>query len=58
MSRPELQRQVRQQGGDIDALYELMERVDAKVDALDAKLDARFDQLGNQLAELLRRLAP
>ncbi len=39
VSQPEVQRQVRQQRADIDALYELVERVDHKVDALDVKLD-------------------
>ena len=39
-----IQRQVRQQRADIDALYELVERVDQKVDALDIKLDRRFDE--------------
>ena len=41
VSQPEIQRQVRQQRADIDALYELVERVDQKVDALDVKLDRR-----------------
>ena len=56
MSQPEIQRQVRQQRGDIDALYELVQGVDQKVDALDVKLDRRFDELGGQLAEVLRQL--
>ena len=38
VSQPEIQRQVRQQRADIDALYELVERVDQKVDAVDVKL--------------------
>ena len=42
VSQPEIQRQVRQQRADIDALYELVERVDQKVDALEIKLDRRF----------------
>jgi hypothetical protein len=37
VSQPELQRQVRQRRADIDSLYELVERVDQKVDALDVK---------------------
>jgi len=56
VSQPEIQRQVRQQRGDIDALYELVQGVDQKVDALDVKLDRRFDELGGQLAEVLRQL--
>ena len=56
MSQPEIQRQVRQQRADIDALYELGERVDQKVDALDVKLDRRFDQVNSQLSEVLRQL--
>lgn len=47
---------MRQQRGDIDALYELVQGVDQKVDALDVKLDRRFDELGGQLAEVLRQL--
>ena len=56
VSHPEIQRQVRQQRADIDALYELVERVDQKVDALDAKLDRRFDEINDQLSEVLRQL--
>lgn len=51
-----MQRQVRQQRADVDALYELVEGVDHKVDALDAKLDRRMDEVTEQLAEVLRRL--
>lgn len=56
VSQPEIQRQVRHQRADIDALYELVERVDQKVDALDVKLDRRFDEMGGQLSEVLRQL--
>ena len=56
VSQPEIQRQVRQQRADIDALYELVERVDQKVDALDVKLDRRFDEISGQLSEVLRQL--
>ena len=49
-------RQVRQQRADIDALYELVEHVDQKVDALDVKLDRRFDEISGQLSEVLRQL--
>ena len=56
MSQPEIQRQVRQQRGDIDALYELVERVDQKIDALDVKVDRRFDEISGQLSEVLRQL--
>ncbi len=56
VSQPEIQRQVRQQRGDIDALYELLERVDQKVDALDVKVDRRFDEISGQLSEVLRQL--
>ena len=47
---------VRQQRADIDALYELVERVDEKVDALDIKLDRRFDEISGQLSDVLRQL--
>ena len=55
VSQPEIQRQVRQQRSDIDALYELVERVDQKVDAVDVKLDRRFDEISGQLSEVLRQ---
>jgi hypothetical protein len=48
--------QRRQQRADIDALYELVERVDQKVDAVDVKLDRRFDEISVQLSEVLRQL--
>ena len=56
VAQPEIQRQVRQQRADIDALYELVERVDQKVDAVDVKLDRRFDEISGQLSEVLRQL--
>jgi hypothetical protein len=56
VAQPEIQRQVRQQRADIDALYELVERVDQKVDAVDVKLDRRFDEISVQLSEVLRQL--
>jgi len=56
VSQPEIQRQARQQRGDIDALYELVERVDQKIDALDVKVDRRFDEISGQLSEVLRQL--
>ena len=56
MSQPEIQRQVRQQRADIDALYELVERVYQKVDALDVKLDRRLDEISGQLSEVLHQL--
>ena len=56
MAQPEIQRQVRQQRADIDALYELVERVDQKVHAVDVKLDRRFDEISVQLSEVLRQL--
>ena len=56
VSQPEIQRQVRQQRADIDALYELVERVDQKVDALDIKLDRRFDEISGQLSDVGRQL--
>lgn len=40
MSSPEIQRRVRQQGADIDSLYELVQGVDEKVVAVDHKVDA------------------
>lgn len=54
--QPEIQRQVRQQRADIDALYKLVQRVDQKVDALDVKLDRRIDEISGQLSEGLRQM--
>ena len=56
VAQPEIQRQVRQQRANIDTLYELVERVDQKVDALDVKLDRRLDEISGQLSEVLRQL--
>jgi len=56
VSQPEIQRQVRQQRADVDALYELVERVDRKVDALDVTLDRRLDEISGQLSEVLPQL--
>lgn len=56
VSQPEIQRQVRQQRGDIDSLYELVERVEQKVDALDVKVDRRFNEISGQLTDVLGHL--
>jgi hypothetical protein len=56
VSQPAFQRQVRQHRADVDSLYELVERVDQKVDALDVKLDRPFDEVSGQLSEVLRQL--
>jgi predicted butyrate kinase (DUF1464 family) len=56
VSQPEIQHQVRQHRADIDALYELVEGVDQKIEALDVKLDRRFDEISGQLSEVLRQL--
>ena len=63
MGTPEIQRQVRQQRADIDSLYELVQRVDLKinevdqkVDALDRKVDAGFADLGSKLDAVLEQL--
>ncbi|MEB3048781.1 hypothetical protein KV112_03350 [Mycolicibacter sp. MYC123] len=45
MTQRETERQARQQRADIDALYELVEGIDQKVDALDATLGGRIDAL-------------
>lgn len=58
VTQPEFQRQVRQQRADIEALHELVERVDQKVDALHEKLDRRFDTVAGQLEQVLLRLDP
>lgn len=48
MSSPEVERRLRQQGADVDALYEISARIEGKVDALDGRvssLDAKIEQL-------------
>ena len=48
MSSPEVERRLRQQGADVDSLYEISARIEGKVDAVDAKVvavDAKVDQL-------------
>ncbi|WP_145982884.1 MULTISPECIES: hypothetical protein [unclassified Pseudonocardia] len=45
MSSPELSRRVRQQGADIDALYEISERIETKIDTLAGDTAQRFDTL-------------
>jgi len=52
VSQPEIQRQVRQQRADVDVPYELVERVNQKVDALDVRLDRRLDEISGQLRQL------
>ncbi|MFP5021312.1 hypothetical protein [Pseudonocardia phyllosphaerae] len=63
MSSPEAERRLRQQGADVDALYEISARIEGKVDGVDAKvgdLDTKIDQLtdstnaqfGTQIARL------
>lgn len=49
MTQRETERQARQQRADIDALYELVEGVDRKVDALDTTLNGRIDALDTTL---------
>lgn len=46
------ERRLRQQGDDVTALYELVERVDEKVTALDVKVDQGFASTDRQLNQL------
>lgn len=50
MSSPEVERRLRQQGADVDSLYEISSRIEGKVDGLGGRVDrlaesttARFD---------------
>lgn len=49
MSTPrDVQRRLTQQGADVDALYEISDRIESKVDTLDGRvsaLDGKVDQL-------------
>lgn len=66
MAQPELDRQVRQHGNDIDSLYELTAGIDSKVDVLtergdglDAKVSANSATLaehGQQLSDMQQTL--
>jgi hypothetical protein len=63
MSSPEIQRRVRQQGADIDSLYELTTAMDQKIDALDGKVeslstrvDTGFARMDATLTAILQRL--
>lgn len=45
MSSPEVERRLRQQGADVDGLYEISARIEGKVDELAQSTNARFDAL-------------
>ncbi|MGH3799667.1 MAG: hypothetical protein ACRDTD_05935 [Pseudonocardiaceae bacterium] len=45
----ELVRKIRQHDNEFEALYELVERVGARIDALDTKVDARIDALDTKV---------
>jgi hypothetical protein len=52
----ELGRKIRQHDNEFEALYELVGRVDRKVDALDAKVDAGFERVDGQLTDVNGKL--
>lgn len=70
MSSPEVERRLRQQGADVESLYEISARIEGKVDAVETKVDqlaestnaqfnavnSRFDTLESTLARILERL--
>lgn len=43
MSSREVERRLRQQGADVDALFEISARIEGKVDQLTESTNARFD---------------
>jgi hypothetical protein len=63
LSPPEVTRRLNQHGDDIMALYELLARVDRKVDAVDARvaglaheMNTRFTAVDTTLVEILQLL--
>lgn len=48
----ELGRRIRQHDNEFEALYELVGRVDRKVDALEAKVDAGFERVDARIDAL------
>lgn len=55
MSSSEVERRLRQQGADVDSLYEISSRIEDKVDTLDSRvgaLDTKVDAIDNRLGAL------
>ncbi|MGH3974915.1 MAG: hypothetical protein ACRDS9_16545 [Pseudonocardiaceae bacterium] len=52
----ELGRKIRQHDNEFEALYELVERVDARIDTLDTKVDAGFERVDVQLNDVNGKL--
>lgn len=52
MSSPEAEPRLRQQGADVDSLYEISSRIEGKVDALDAKVDQLAEGTSDRLDAL------
>jgi len=53
----ELARKIRQHDNELEAIYELMQVVDNKIDTLETKVDAGFERVQSgqrQILELLR----
>jgi len=52
----ELGRKIRQHDNEFEALYELVGRVDRKVDVLEVKVDAGFERVDAQLTDVNGKL--
>ncbi|KAA1006836.1 hypothetical protein FVA95_28720 [Pseudonocardia sp. EV170527-09] len=52
MSSPDVERRLRQQGADVDALYEISSRIEGKVDALDSRVSSLGDRVSSLDAKL------
>lgn len=52
----ELGRKIRQHDNEFEALYELVERVDARIDALDTRVDAGFERVDVRLTDMNGKL--
>ncbi|MBP2365112.1 hypothetical protein [Pseudonocardia parietis] len=62
MSSPDVERRLRQQGADVESLYEISARIEGQVDALDTKVDqlaenttAQFDAVNARFDTLEQR---
>ncbi|MFP5070893.1 hypothetical protein ACLFMI_14665 [Pseudonocardia nantongensis] len=57
MSSPEVERRLRQQGADVDSLYEISGRIEGKVDALDERVGALDERVGTLAVRMDERFA-
>ncbi|MEV1296178.1 hypothetical protein [Pseudonocardia sp. NPDC049635] len=56
MSSPEVQRRLRQQGADVESLYEISSRIEGQLAQLAQETNARFDAVDTQFDGVNSRL--